>query len=154
MSKLRPGQVWILLTNFCCCLTNEWIHVAQDIMVKHRPFLDKGTRLYHGQMLCILNMTNGKRYWRVLSDNSWVVVKLLLEPHNTPGLELSKSLEKRKGPKILMVIEKLPCAWHFANTIVLNSLIMILRGSFCHSTWLIQKTRPTFSGNLFQVPHG
>ena len=59
-------------------------------------------------MLCVLNMINGDRYWGVLTDSSWVIVKLP-EPHNTTCVELSKSLVKSKGPKILEIIERLSC---------------------------------------------
>lgn len=60
-------------------------------------------------MFCVLKMINGDRYWGVLTDSLWVIVKLL-EPHDTACMELSKSLVKSKGSKILEITERLSCA--------------------------------------------
>lgn len=50
-----------------------------------------------------------------------MTVKRLLESHNTPCLELSKSLVKSKGPMVFLIIERLLCASHFTNIVALNS---------------------------------
>lgn len=70
---------------------------------------------------------------RVLRDSSGVKVKSLLESHNIPYLELSKTFVKSKGPKILLIIETLFCASHFFFRGMFITLIIVISWVFAYA---------------------